>query len=444
MTAMQGTPTRIVIVCCSLVTLDERGIVPNQAVTIEGERICRIEDASNFAPDDNMRIIDGRGRFLMAGLTDMHVHIGLPQMEATSDSAAPMALYEDAAAELRLYLDCGVTTVRNMAGAAFHRRLANEISGGLRPGPRVLSSSPILDGERPVWPFGVPVRSLHEASRAVAEAVSNGFNFIKVYNLLSRDAYQWLTEEAASAGLPVVGHVPFEVGVMDALGARQSSIEHLRGYDIRDGVDPRGQNWIDRADTWLYLTQDRLERYCTATLAAGTWNCPTFTVMSSAIRAAHGSSASQGSSQVPSLLAARMGAFRRATKVDAERATRLERSLDVQFAFAHDLYRANGHLLVGTDAGINDIVPGYSLHDELSAFVKMGLTPSEALRVSTRGAANYLGLADGSGTITPGARADLVLLSADPTGDIANARKIVATIAAGRWHQPATSTDNRR
>jgi imidazolonepropionase-like amidohydrolase len=93
------------------------------------------------------------------------------------------------------------------------------------------------------------------------------------------------------------------------------------------------------------------------------------------------------------------------------------------------MQRAGVRIMAGTD----DVA---TLHEELKLLVTAGLTPMEALRAATSNPAEFLERAD-LGTIAPGALADLVLLSADPTIDIANSRRVSATIAAGRLYDPA-------
>jgi imidazolonepropionase-like amidohydrolase len=93
-------------------------------------------------------------------------------------------------------------------------------------------------------------------------------------------------------------------------------------------------------------------------------------------------------------------------------------------------------LLAGTDAGgaMNvDVMPGFSLVDELELLVDCGLTPADALRTATLNPALYFGEEATAGTVTAGKRADLVLLDADPLAAIGNVRKIAGVIAHGRW-----------
>jgi imidazolonepropionase-like amidohydrolase len=99
------------------------------------------------------------------------------------------------------------------------------------------------------------------------------------------------------------------------------------------------------------------------------------------------------------------------------------------------MHRAGVPFLAGTDTapGVY-IVPGFSLHDELANFVEAGFTPMEALQTATSGPAKFLGNEKDYGSIEAGKIADLVLLSADPTADIQNTKKIAEVIANGRTY----------
>ena len=98
-------------------------------------------------------------------------------------------------------------------------------------------------------------------------------------------------------------------------------------------------------------------------------------------------------------------------------------------------HRAGVPFLAGTDSAPGVfIVPGFSLHDELSNFVEAGFTPMEALQTATSNPAKFFGIESSNGSIEPGKLADAVLLSANPLDDIHNTRKIAAVIANGHYY----------
>ena len=104
-----------------------------------------------------------------------------------------------------------------------------------------------------------------------------------------------------------------------------------------------------------------------------------------------------------------------------------------QLPFVNAFNASGGKLLSGSDVLIPPNLPGYTLHEELEELVKAGLTPYEALRVSTTNAHEFLGELETAGTIEPGKNANLVLLNANPLEDISNTRTIEGVIFKGRW-----------
>ena len=106
------------------------------------------------------------------------------------------------------------------------------------------------------------------------------------------------------------------------------------------------------------------------------------------------------------------------------------------------MHRAGVTILAGTDFGPQGyFVPGLSLHQELGLLVEAGLTPLQALQTATVNPARAMHATDSLGTISIGKVADLVLLDADPTLDVANARRVRAVFVQGRYlDRPALDT----
>jgi imidazolonepropionase-like amidohydrolase len=101
------------------------------------------------------------------------------------------------------------------------------------------------------------------------------------------------------------------------------------------------------------------------------------------------------------------------------------------------LYDAGVPFLLGSDAPQLWNVPGFSAHRELGALVAAGLTPYQALRTGTTDAAKFIGEEGRSGVVRVGARADLLLLDANPLLGISNSLRINGVVLKGRWIGPA-------
>ncbi len=356
----------------SVIPMDRNHVLPHQTVVIEGGRISALGPRGSVRIPAGARRLDGRTRYLMPALSDMHVHLRADDIEA--------------------YLASGVGTVRNMWGHAAVSRLRQEIESGARRGPRIHSASPGLDGTPPQWPATVIVTEPESAAVAVGRA-GDGWEFIKVYSRLSPGVFDAIMREVRTRGLVAIGHVPLAVDVRHALAAGLRSVEHLTGYDRAVSTSGRGGTWA-----WIDADTTRYADLIAATRRSGAWNCPTLTIYSTLAR--------QHSAEEQGLI------------------SRHRRR------FVRQLLDAGAPILAGTDAGIQVVPPGTSMHDELRELVAAGLTPFEALRAATVEPARFFG-DTAAGEIRVGAHADLLLLDGNPLDDVANAARIRAMILRG-------------
>jgi imidazolonepropionase-like amidohydrolase len=356
----------------SVVPMDRNRVIPHQTVLIQGDRIIALGPRGSVRIPDGARRLDGRNRYLMPALTDMHVHLRAGDVEA--------------------YLASGVGTVRNMWGHAAVSQLRQEIEAGTRRGPRIHSASPGLDGTPPQWPATVIVTEPESAAVAVGRA-EEGWEFIKVYSRLSPEVFDAIMREVGARGLVAVGHVPLAVDVRHALASGLRSVEHLTGYDRAVSTAGRGGTW-----GWIDADTARYADLVAATRRSGAWNCPTLTIYATLAR--------QHSAEEQLLI------------------SRHRRR------FVRQLLDAGAPILAGTDAGIQVVPPGTSMHAELGELVAAGLTPFEALRAATVEPARFLGDA-AAGEVRVGAHADLLLLDGNPLDDVANASRIRAMILRG-------------
>jgi hypothetical protein len=417
----------------TLIDPSQRTVTPDATVVLRGDRIAAVGQGQDAALPPHATTVDGRGRFLIPGLWDMHVH--------------------GSAGHLPLYLACGVTGVREMGPAPASVDLREEIRSGRRLGPRLVIGDPVDAPDSVIdW-----VRSAADEDSAVAVVSAiqaQGADFIKVFSFLEREPYLAIAGEADGRGIPFGGHVPYAVTVEEAATAGQWTIEHLTG--VLHGASDResellGQfarvrrsrasllDWVrlwffEQARSLLDSHQpDRLRHLLEVFREQATWHVPTLV----------GLRDFRYFDDLPHQADER----RRWVAPDyyaffAEFATDFAKTVPHRTRFeARDQYRleqqivaemhgAGVGLLAGTD-GPPCLPPGLSLHEELALLVDAGLPPMEALRTATRNPALALGLEE-MGKIEAGAAADLVLLAADPLADIRNTQRIEAVVAAGQ------------
>ncbi|HMH80838.1 MAG TPA: amidohydrolase family protein, partial [Candidatus Acidoferrum sp.] len=190
---------------------------PDQTLLIKKDRIAAIGASNTVAIPRGAQILDARGKFLIPGLVDMHIHLtaaGEPQ-----GSRKFM---------LPLLLANGITSVRDMGGYLESLNpLRKEIAEGKRLGPRIFTPGPYLDGSPPSFQPSLVVTNSVEARENVQQLVALGVDFIKVQSKLSRDAYFAIAQAATREHVTFVGHVPDQVTAAEAAEAGQHSIEHL-------------------------------------------------------------------------------------------------------------------------------------------------------------------------------------------------------------------------
>lgn len=406
----------------NVVPMDRERVLPDQTVVVVEGRIAAVGPSSKVAVPAGAERIDGRGRFLMPGLADMHVHIWDQRT-------------------LMLFLANGVTTVRNMWGAPRHLMWRREIEAGARLGPTIYTTGPIIDGAPPIWNGSVVVETAEDAERVVAAQKRAGYDFVKVYSMLSRDAYGALVAAAGRHGMKVVGHVPASVGLDGAFAAKQTSIEHLTGYfeasqmessPLRGASDRRLLRQLP-----AYVDEARFPAVAAATARAGAWNSVTLIVAQKFVPA----------SEAAALLARpemrfvppRMRAGWDPTK-DFRMRDRTARDWELQrrgdilrTALVSALHRAHARILLGTDTPNPFVPPGFSIHEELRNLVGAGFTPYEAIRAGTRDASEFLGGLAEFGTVERGRRADLLMVDANPLDDVANVDRLAGVMVRGRW-----------
>jgi len=370
---------------------------PDMTVVIKGDHISALGKTGKVRVQKGATIIDGSGKFLIPGLWDMHVHLEISGKEASFPA----------------YLSNGVTGLRDMGGNIdLINQWRQQIAKGSLLGPRIVASGSMLDGSPPDWPLRIIVKNEAEARQAVRSLKSRGVDFIKVHNLLSREAYFAIADEAKKQGLPFAGHVPYEVTATEASNAGQKSIEHLTG--LPSTYDD------EKARTFFALL-----------VKNHTWQCPTLVTLR-AIAFLNDSDFTNDprSKAVKESWDFQIDKFFKSRSAEAIAAAKTSAQENIKEVGA--LRRAGVELMAGTDVGFPYVFPGSSLHDELALLVEAGLTPMEALQAATRNPAKYLGLLDSLGTVQKGKVATLLLLEANPLENIDNSRKIAAVVLNGR------------
>jgi hypothetical protein len=406
----------------NLIPMDCERTIPNQTIIILDGRIHEIGPAKTVKVPDRAVLIDGRDKYLMPGLADMHVHV----------------IEED---QLILFIANGVTTVRNMWGEPKHLEWRKRVSDGELLGPTIYTAGAIIDGDPPVFPESNVVTSLEQARITVSAQKQAGYDFLKVYNNLSIEVYDALITAARVEGFPVAGHVPVKVGLDHVLAAQQRCIEHLDGYETAlasdDFISGGKKSLASLILTWTELDRNKTLDIVRRTSEAGTWNCPTLIVYEKWVPR-DVANALLKRDEFKYLSPAEFKLHQPENNYTKAFTTEIFDAVaggnKIRKELTRALHEGGARILLGTDCGNPLVVPGFSIHEELQHFVDAGLTPYEAIKAGTHDAAEFFNALDEFGTVSVGCRADLILVEANPLVDIGNAAKQVGVMVRGRWY----------
>jgi imidazolonepropionase-like amidohydrolase len=432
----QKTPFAFVDV--NVVPMDREVVLAHYTVLVKDGRIVAVGPNSSIKIPHNTQRIDGRNRYLMPGLADMHVHFMRPVSDTeanktaqnrTIGSESPTFAEENLTLAL-LYVANGVTIVHNLWGHPEITELGKEIAAGKVLGPHIYSSGPITDGAPVMWHGSRSVTNAEQARAAVREDKQAGYDAIKVYDSLSKEAYEAIAAEAKKEDLPVVGHVPDAVGMSGVLAAHQYSVEHIE-YPLIAILSDSAKQPPSDADLVKYSDLTKLPDLARQMKTAGTWLDPTLV--------AYGRPRTdavwleQQELVPPAILARYKKAYASNTSEPVIDPLDGPEAHSLYLTIVGALHKGGVNLLLGTDAHKPSALPGFSIHEELASFVAAGLTPFEAIRAGTSDAARFLHQEAEFGTVAVGRRADLILLTANPLEDVANVQKRGGVMVQGNW-----------
>jgi len=415
------TPQSIAFVNVNVVPFDRERILEGQTVIVREGRITQIGPTSKVKVPAGALTIDGRGKYLMPGLADMHVHL----------SAQP----DLASQQLQLFLANGVTTVRNMIGKPEHLLLRERVAKDELPGPTIYTAGPPL--------LGNTVPTPEAAENAVIEQKKAGYDLLKVHEGLTPETYTAIVATAKRVGIPFAGHVTATVGLKRALEAQQTSIEHLDGYlqaMVADDspVKPTGSQVVLGA-VLEHIDESKIPALAAATRKAGVWNDPTLTLFKLIVSDATPEDLLKWPEMqyVSAKMREAFAKQKQSTVDHPAPASERQRYLELRNKMLMALHNAGAKLLIGPDSPQFFLVPGFATHRELQSFVEAGLTPYEAIEAATRNPGEYFAeILKGPrdfGTVEVGMRADLILLDANPLQSIANLSKRAGVMVRGRW-----------
>lgn len=397
-----------VFINANVLPMDSEQILRGMDVVVSGDRIESIHPTGIKTYPAEATRINAAGKYIMPGLAEMHGHV-----PPTQGGNLPERYVEDV---LFLYLAGGITTVRGMLGYPNQLDLKHRINNGELIGPNLYLAGPSFSGNT--------VNSPEEASNRVKQQVAEGWDLLKVHPGLTLEEYTVMATTAKELGIPFAGHIPEEVGLENAIKLGQQTIDHLDGYmAFANGMNaPVNEAKLAEAiamskehDVWVIPTQALWEtligaadydslrafdevKYMPKQVVNG-WNNYLNNLSNSYLHS---------------------GAFARLHATNRDKLLKGLQDTGVK-------------VLMGTDAPQVYSVPGFSIHRELKAMAKAGLTNYEILQSGTQNVGLYFKDKDAFGTVATGQRADLLLLPGNPLEDLSHLQKMEGVMVRGQW-----------
>lgn len=401
------------------VLIDGAGGPPlaDAAILTQDGRITNVGRRSEVVIPKDAFVIDAEGKTILPGLWDMHAHYS--QVEFGP-----------------VYLANGVTTVRDVGNEIdFIPTIRNALNAGKGIGLRIEFAG-FIDGTGPRTMGAVVADSREEAVALVNRYHSLGALQIKIYSSVKPEIVPVIIESAHRLGMTVTGHIPQGMDAIQAIDAGMDQINHVRYLVQALLPQEQGANSILNPLTKPIPAIDfgslEVQRKIAVLKDHGTVVDPTLALyellghpLSRPIRDFE-----------PGVdhLAPQLLDQTEQTGMPPENTATAANYIATCIEAVRVLHAAGVPIVAGTDVA----VPGYSLHRELELYVKAGFTPMEAIQAATIIPARVMGIADKTGSLERGKRADILLVNGDPLSSIADLRKVDTVIVDGRVYHPAS------
>jgi imidazolonepropionase-like amidohydrolase len=415
--------------------------VQDQTVIVSGGKIQTVGPSSSAKTPEGAKVLDLTGRSLMPGLVLMHEHLFYP--------TGRLALFNEMGWSFpRLYLACGVTSMRTAGSVEPYTDLNIKrlIDSGRAPGPKVHVTGPYLDGQGSFATQFHVLKDSADARRMVNQWADEGVTSFKAYMYITRAELGAAVEEAHKRRIKVTGHL-CAVGFREAAALGIDNLEHGIAVDTEFVPSKKPDVCPPQSETVSNLTKldidgtpvremirDLVARKVavTSTLAVFEAFLPDRPPLQQRVLDALTADARTA------YLTSRA---RAAERKDSPWPVALRKEMQFELAFA----RAGGLLMAGTDpTGNGGALAGFGSQREIELLVEAGFTPTEAIRIATLNAAEYLGESDRIGTIAAGKSADLVVVRGDPSADIADIEKVEVVFKDGVGYDPSKLIESVR
>jgi imidazolonepropionase-like amidohydrolase len=373
----------------NVIPMNKEVVLDHMDVVIDSGIITEI--SKDIQHNDAM-VIDCTDKYVIPGLYDMHVHLNNSDMN-------------------ELLLANGVVGVRNMWGFPNHFKWKDEINSYKRIGPHIFSTGPLTDGVT-YWEGSNIVTTVEQAEKSVKKDVQDGFDFIKTYPSIPKDAFLKMMETANALNIKVVGHGNEFLTTEELIKSGYYCIEH---------------------SNCLPKDHDEIR----AIARSGMWFCPTQAVVRTIYDYVVMDKKISDLEHYEYINKMSRDMWEEITIWRKEKPKDPKRRFDLNEINerARVFVEGSNNIILGTDTDNPGVIPGFSIHNELWWMTTdLGLTPYQALRTGTVHAARHLNKEDQFGSIEVGKWGDVLILEKNPLEDIRNSKSILGIVKLGKYY----------
>jgi hypothetical protein len=410
-------------------------MIADQTVLIEKGVITSIGTVNN---DANTTItIDGKGKYLIPGLIDSHIHL----WQSPND--------------LLLYIANGVTHIRELNGSKQHLQWRQEINNG-RLGPKMFVASSRVNSNGLIkswiekWTAKITsINSFNSAQNIVKSFVDEGYDAIKTYTFINKKDYWSLKKATTDAGIPLIGHTPVAMTLDEVFQSDQKELAHIE--ELVKALNREFGGYTDKdAEQFLQFVHQRSDDISNKlvknriAVVSTLWLSEHFVEqkrdLNAQLKNVQLPYVNPGIAELSPVTSRAMGwladanIYRLPENISPEKKNRYLLYWQT-YAKAHQIMlkamtEKGVIILAGTDANVPVAVPGFSLHDELISLTQSGMNNTQALLSATKVPSDWM--KQKSGVIKKGYRADLLLLNKNPLENIKNTQSIDTVIVNGK------------
>ncbi len=413
----------LIVVIKNVKLIDGTGgpVKTNQDIVITGDRITDIGNTGKISIPKTAKVIDGTGKTITPGFIMLHEHLFYAKPFGGTGKAVHMVNMFP-----KMYLAGGVTTMRTAGSIEANTDLnvKNLISEGKMVGPTIDVSTPHMERKG----FIPQLQSLYGN-----ESIDNWINYwadkgvtsVKVYNNITKDDLRKIVKAAHARSMKVTGHL-CSITYREAADLGIDNLEH--GFaTASDFISGKKENECDNnkiTQSLVGLSDNSIELKELMEYLIG--KNVTITYTPTVFEPIKGREVIPGGGQVamaPFLL----------EQINGMCSASLNSARDslANIGFKNDMrrvkkfYDMGGKVVVGTDpTGMGRTIAGYSNQRLIELLIEAGFSTIESIKMASLNGANYLGIANETGSVEVGKKADLILINGDLTKEISNIRKM--------------------